>query len=57
MPVAVLDEVLRHVVETNKHNSDLMRQRLLKERQMTAMYLRKYYLQCLNQLLDKQFDS
>ncbi|XP_033108121.1 centrosomal protein of 152 kDa-like isoform X3 [Anneissia japonica] len=49
----IKDDVLVHVEKTREHCRETVRKEVIKERHATAKKLRKYYLQCLQQLLDE----
>ena len=47
-------EVLRHVNDSNTRAAETVREQIIKERQTTARRLRRYYMKCLNHLLDAE---
>ena len=50
------EDVIKHVKNSNELAGETVKIEVLKERQKTAKRLRAYYLKCLSDMLDKDFD-
>jgi len=48
--------VLRHVSDSSERTTARLRREMEKEREMTAKRLRRYYINSLSKLLEKEYD-
>ncbi|XP_028402524.1 centrosomal protein of 152 kDa-like [Dendronephthya gigantea] len=51
------EDLMKHAIETRNNAAKAIRSEVMKERHSTANQLRKYYLECLKQILDEDKEA